>query len=1050
MKRLFKSSYFALIILLIYLPIGIMVIFSFNSGNTVSSWMGFSTKWYEQFFQDSTFIKSIITSLFVAVVSTAISLVIGVSAAIGLSKLDKRKRNKWLTISNVPLINADIITAVALMVVFLLCGIKFGIFTLIMAHISFNVPYVIITVMPRLRKIDQGIIEASNDLGAKSSTVIFKVILPILKPAIILAAFIAFAMSFDDFIISYFTGGDQQNVSGFIYAAKRIKPFIFAFGTLTVAIIALAVLVYNAFLIVGEKQEETIAQIKNGTYKQKEIYKLQSKLNLAKSNLENLSIIKKSYSIKLWVQYWILSLKLWRASLKNYDKKISVLEWKRYKLQTEINNEKKYKSKLLKNQKKELTLRKQKALAKDVKKAAKYSIDLEKIIEEIEFLTEEIEWMKARDDKAVIKAKSINDKLQSLISDFNQEVEPSKSTIKWYTKKIKYYKDWKIEVEEGKNNYKLKLVVEKLKEIKKNNENKISNLSSKKDLIWTQIYRQQPILVGYKDLKQTKKLSIIENYENKIKKTIDKIQFKITPIQMKIAKKSNEFYNIETEDVRYTKNWFTRSWKVLLVSLIGLASFSALTVAFIKNNIYDLTVGNWGEYIDRTIIKDFEKEYKVKVNYQEYDSNETLYNKLYTFSYDLMVPSDYMVQKLAEENKLEQLDYSKLNVWSEAFEYLDQSDAKKTHEGINKQPVDSKTETKEKTKPLQIVSSLLDVMGNSRVNLDSVDIPEHSLNTGTIADYALNYFWGDLTIVINPNSKGRDGGDNIKWLFDNYRDAVGVVDESGTLSALKVDDVYDATKTYGVINFELSWDILWKAADAGKKVVINEDPKNLFAIGGQKLFGKGNLKNKSEIDDIAEELKTLVYKPNVGLEGDSLIQTAGEGRFDFAVMYNGDAANANALYNGESEPEEDEVEEVDEESLIAEEITENEKVYFLYGRPNKYNQAKNFRETTNIYSDNMVMSKNAKNKDLAYKFMNFIIANAEELSNFTGTPTPYVETLQSATEQGATFEKYKNLFLPIVMKGQQLIEGNLEPFFYNGKIDDYLVDEYTNLIAGKQ
>jgi spermidine/putrescine transport system permease protein len=128
------------------------------------------------------------------------------------------------------------------MIVFLMAGLKFGIVTLILAHISFNVPYVLITVMPRLRKIDKSLIEASYDLGAKNTQVLFKVILPILKPAIITATAIAFAMSFDDFIISYFTGGDQTNVSSFIYTAKKIKPYIFAFGTILVLIIVLAVI----------------------------------------------------------------------------------------------------------------------------------------------------------------------------------------------------------------------------------------------------------------------------------------------------------------------------------------------------------------------------------------------------------------------------------------------------------------------------------------------------------------------------------------------------------------------------------------------------------------------------------------------------------------------------------------------------------------------------------------------------------------------------------------------------------------------------------------
>lgn len=1046
MKRFFKSSYFALILLVIYLPIGIMVLFSFNSGNSVSNWLGFSTKWYEQFFQDSTFIKSIITTLFVAVVSTAISLVIGVNAAIGLSKLSRRRQNRWLTVSSIPLINADIITAVALMIVFLLCGIKFGIFTLVMAHISFNVPYVIITVTPRLKKIDPAIIEASNDLGAKSSTVIFRVILPILKPAIILAAVIAFAMSFDDFIISYFTGGDQQNVSGFIYASKRIKPFIFAFGTIVVSIIALAVLVWNTFLLISEKKEENKLQLKNGTYKQKEIYKLESKLLQAQNNLENLSKIKKSYRPSLWIKYSYLSFRLWKTKLNHYDKKISVLEWKIYKLQTEINQEKKYKSWLLKYEKKALSLKKQIAIAKDVKKAAKFSIELEKVSEEIEFLVEEIEWMEVRDDKAAIKAKSINAKLEKYINDLHAEKNPSKSLIKWYNKKIKYYKDWKIEVEEGKNNYRLRMIVEKLKEVKLQNENKISDLSLKKDLIFSQIYRMTPVLSIQKDLDQDSKNQIISDFENLTNQLIYKIETKISVFKIKIANANEKYFSIDTEEVKFTKGFFAKSWKVILVTLIGLASFSALTVAFIKNNIYDLTIGNWGEYIDRSLLKEFEKEHNVKLNYQEYDSNETLYNKLYTFSYDLMVPSDYMVQKLAEENKLEHLDYSKINVRSDEFTYLDASGNEQIHNGIN----NKKWAEAKANESLELEKTLLNVMGNSRVKTNGIETSDHSLNTGTILDYSLNYFWGDLTIVINPNKSGsKTGGDNIKWLIENFPEIIKRKVGEDFINVQSPSE-YDENVEYQILNSKLSWEILWQAANAGKRVILNEDPKNIFAIGGQKLFGKGNLTSKDEIDAVEKELISLIKNKNAGLEGDSLIQTAAEGRFDFAVMYNGDASYANTVYNGEDEIGGDEEETDALKDKVVNRIEEDDKTYFLYGRPNKFNKEKDFHETSNIYSDNLVMSKNAKNKDLAYEFINFIIANAQKLSDFTGTPTPYVETLSSATSEGGTYENYKNLFLPIVMKGQQDIEGNLEPFFFNGEIDNYLVDRYTNLIAGKQ
>jgi len=153
--------------LFIYIPVVIMVIFSFNSGDTVFNFVHFSGKAYDDFVHNSPFVKSIITSLFVAVVSTLISLIIGVAAAIGLSKCKPLSQKAWFGIANVPLINADVVTAVSLMIIFLLAGMKFGIGTLLFAHISFNVPYVLITVMPRLRKVDPSILEAAQDLGSK-------------------------------------------------------------------------------------------------------------------------------------------------------------------------------------------------------------------------------------------------------------------------------------------------------------------------------------------------------------------------------------------------------------------------------------------------------------------------------------------------------------------------------------------------------------------------------------------------------------------------------------------------------------------------------------------------------------------------------------------------------------------------------------------------------------------------------------------------------------------------------------------------------------------
>ncbi|ATZ21749.1 spermidine/putrescine ABC transporter permease/substrate-binding protein [Mesoplasma tabanidae] len=1083
MKRFVRSTYFALILLVIYVPIGIMVVFSFNSGSSVSNWMGFSTRWYEEFFKNSPFIKSIITSLFVAVVSTAISVVIGVMAAIGLSRLTKRKQSKWMSVANIPLINADIITAVALMVVFLICGLKFGILTLIMAHVSFNVPYVLITVMPRLRKVDKSIVEASYDLGAKTSTVIFKVILPILKPAIVIATVIAFAMSFDDFIISYFTGGAQTNVASFIYSAKRIKPYIFAFGTMMVAIIAAGVIIWNAFLFAQEKKESTKLKIKNGTYKSKEIYKIEKEIQLLFDALNSGTKRKISFNIPIWFKYCILKFKLKIANSKNYDKKIAKLEWKRYKLQNTINREKRYASRLKKALAKQKQLEKQLSKTTEVKRAAKISIQLEKNEEKVTFLSEEIAWLNEQEKEAKEKAASINKKIKQLKKDFKAEVNPSKSTVNWYNKKIKYYEEWKIEVEEGKNNFKLRMIVEKLKEIKQINENKINDLASRLDLIATQAFRKVSVTnklnkkiasnPNDKTLVELKKQTFIK-FEQTQNDLIASKNNKIDQIKLAIAKQKEKHFPINIDEANFTKGFFARSWKVIMVSLLVLVSFTGLTVAFVMNNIYDLVIGNWGEYIDPSLIKQFEKENKVRVNYQEYDSNETLYNKLYTFNYDLMVPSDYMVQKLAEEGKLEPLDYSKINAWSKPFG--DENIAinpEKMKENIK--TAESENENKDSEK-LEISSDLLNVMSKSEVKyVEEGEYEGKGLGSGTIVDYAIPYLWGDLVIAVNPNSIGTSrtssnpDASNIKWLIQKHPETL-LKREKGSVEwiSLAPNDQYDISYEYAMNNSELSWRILWEAAKDGKEVVLNEDPKNVFAIAGQILYGTGNLTKQSQIDAAAKELKTLLSYKNVGLQGDSLIQTASEAQFDFAVMYNGDLSYANVIYNGEDTLETDDEEDEYKLFSVSPKADDEPKVYYLYGRPNGNVETKSDEEgskptkqTTNIYSDNMVMSRYSKHKDLAYDFINFFIEHAEDISESTGTPTGFVETMESATaapegsKEEGTYYRYSDMFKPIILhknggNGKPAYDDMwLEPFF-NNLLDPKLIDAYNTLRAGKQ
>ncbi|WP_026389604.1 spermidine/putrescine ABC transporter permease/substrate-binding protein [[Acholeplasma] multilocale] len=1010
MKRFFKGSYFAIIMAFIYIPIVVMVIFSFNAGSTTTSWSGFDFKWYDEFIHNSPFIKSIITSLFVAVISTAVSVVIGTMAAIGLSRTKRVTQSSWFGVANIPLINADVVTAVSLMIIFLLSGFKFGLGTLIMAHVSFNVPYVLITVMPRLRKIDKSLVEASMDLGAKPLHVLFKVILPILKPAIITATAIAFAMSFDDFIISYFTGGNQTNVSTFIYTAKKIKPFIFAFGTILVGVIVLSIIAWNAITVVKQKRLQTEDQIKKGFYKAKKIQRLNKELDELYLAASTKTEIRRSRRISLWAKYYWLKLRIKIATMKNYDAKIAKLEWRQYKLKSEISKEKRYESRLKKANKKMRQLIKQLEKEKlDVKKAAKISIQIEKLQDKVEFLEEEIEWMKDRDAKAAIKVKKIQKQIKDLQKELKNEDQPSKKTIAWYNRKIKDLEDWKIEVEEGKNHYKLRMLTEKLKEVRDLHYNYVSELTLKSDELEKSLYTRRSITRRF-DSKISKSNDILLtqeliNEKNDFLKSEHAIYMKkIANKESTIAKVKNKvdivrekLFPSNPDEVSHTKGFIARSWRVMLATLLGVAAFTGLTVAYVMNNIYDLVVANWGEYIDPRMISEFEKRYDVKINYQEYDSNETLYNKLFTFTFDVMVPSDYMVQKLANENRLLKLDYSKLNI----------------HGTVNGQELNPYLSEEDRDEAMEIDSSLLDLMNTSKVHpIDEQEQENHSGASGSILDYASPYFWGDLSIIVLPTES------NIKFLED--RGVEFVENEDGAKIEIKSDS--------------LSWSILWDAAEAGKRVALNNDPKNIFMLGAQKVLQQVNLEEKQEVDQVKKEVAKLVQNKNVALNGDDLITKAAEGNFDFAVMYNGDAAYANTVYNGED------IEDQDEYGTTR----------FIYGRPNKLNEETGRRETTNVFSENAVISSESSNQDLAYKFLNFLSEKAYDLTEYVGIASPFGQVMEEMIGEDGTYEDYGNLYKPITTKTDGSFITGDKPLAYGlNPADDYLVNEFNNIISGK-
>ncbi|NCB74947.1 MAG: ABC transporter permease [Clostridia bacterium] len=242
----------ALTYVFLYAPIAVLIIFSFNSTKSRTIWSGFTLHWYKELFNDSLIMSSLETTLTVSVIASVIAAVIGTFAAIGFYNMRKNWRSPLLTVNNIPVINADIITGVSLALLFVsagaMMGFQLGFTTLLIAHISFDIPYIILSVMPKLYQLDRNLFEAAQDLGCTWFQTVYKVIIPEIMPGIINGLLIAFTMSVDDFVISYFTAGSSvQTLSMTIYAMtrRRISPEINAISTLLFAVVLILLVIVN-------------------------------------------------------------------------------------------------------------------------------------------------------------------------------------------------------------------------------------------------------------------------------------------------------------------------------------------------------------------------------------------------------------------------------------------------------------------------------------------------------------------------------------------------------------------------------------------------------------------------------------------------------------------------------------------------------------------------------------------------------------------------------------------------------------------------------------
>lgn len=252
---IFSKTMMGLTLLFFYLPILYIIIFSFNGSKSLTRLDGFSLQWYEKMFADPVMMSSIGYTIAIALIATAVSTILGTFTAIGLSKSGKILRSSVERVNELPVMNPDIVTGISLLMLFSALAVSKGFMTMLLAHIMFCTPFVILSVMPKLRTLDPNLTDAALDLGATPFQAMIKVIIPQIKPSIIAGALIAFTMSFDDFVISYFvTGNGVQNISILVYTmSKRINPSINALSTLVIVIITISLIAVNLIPLIKRK-----------------------------------------------------------------------------------------------------------------------------------------------------------------------------------------------------------------------------------------------------------------------------------------------------------------------------------------------------------------------------------------------------------------------------------------------------------------------------------------------------------------------------------------------------------------------------------------------------------------------------------------------------------------------------------------------------------------------------------------------------------------------------------------------------------------------------
>ncbi len=251
-----KGLYIGLILLFLYLPIGTLIVLSFNEGRSMAAWTGFSIHWYQEMFSSRMIVDALYNTFAIAISAALIATVIGLGACIGMQNMRGRSKNILLGLNNIPLLNADIVIGISLMLTFLMFGISLKYETVLFSHVTFCIPYVILSIMPRFKQLTKHTYEAALDLGASKPYAFFKVVLPDLMPGIIAGFLLAFTMSVDDFVVTHFTRGAGINtISTLIYSQVKVgvRPTLYALSTIIFVIVFVVLIVFN---IISNKKKD--------------------------------------------------------------------------------------------------------------------------------------------------------------------------------------------------------------------------------------------------------------------------------------------------------------------------------------------------------------------------------------------------------------------------------------------------------------------------------------------------------------------------------------------------------------------------------------------------------------------------------------------------------------------------------------------------------------------------------------------------------------------------------------------------------------------------